>query len=267
MTEKTEQIRVEYYIDTNPESPSAYERYITGTQQTDFSKYRTVVLDSFSGALRSAKWAEQFLHNSSARGTAKLQWYGESADRLERIVAGHLKSLPCNVIVIAHVGSKQDNVRGSLHWGIDGYGRLSTSLPRDFGEVYYLDVVEDQDGRKRYVCQTEKDDKFFAKTHLGIRNNFTVDYGGAFGNLLGNCTKINLLTEDSFSIPLHILLYGDSGAGKSLFAASFPKPMLVLHWDGYDNAIPYLEQGKEVSALKDYGDGEGPDTTKYHLVY
>lgn len=42
---------------------------------------------------------------------------------------------------------------------------------------------------------------------------------------------------------LHVGLMGESGAGKSMCAATFPKPMLVLHADTYGKDEAYLERG------------------------
>lgn len=39
------------------------------------------------------------------------------------------------------------------------------------------------------------------------------------------------------------LIYGDSGAGKSTFAATFPKPALVLQTDPYAKGMPYRRKG------------------------
>lgn len=41
---------------------------------------------------------------------------------------------------------------------------------------------------------------------------------------------------------LHIIIYGDPGAGKSSFAATAPTPMLILCGDAYGKHTPYLRQ-------------------------
>lgn len=58
-------------------------------------------------------------------------------------------------------------------------------------------------------------------------------------------------------IPLHILLMGETGAGKDTFAATFPKPMLVWHLDGHGQDGPYLNnkligRAKQVGELQNY---------------
>lgn len=43
--------------------------------------------------------------------------------------------------------------------------------------------------------------------------------------------------------PIHVLDYGDPGAGKTYFAATFPKPMIVFQFDPYGKDTPYLKRG------------------------
>lgn len=42
---------------------------------------------------------------------------------------------------------------------------------------------------------------------------------------------------------IHVVTYGPPGSGKSTFAATFPKPMLVLAFDPLGKDAPYLERG------------------------
>ena len=44
--------------------------------------------------------------------------------------------------------------------------------------------------------------------------------------------------------PIHVLAFGDSGSGKSTFAATFPKPALILMFDMYGKEWPYLRRGE-----------------------
>lgn len=66
---------------------------------------------------------------------------------------------------------------------------------------------------------------------------------------------------------IHCLIYGDSGAGKTTFAASFPKPLLVHFWDGFGNDQPYLDLGAPTK-LKYYEDQRGiQHRTPYREVH
>jgi len=53
-------------------------------------------------------------------------------------------------------------------------------------------------------------------------------------------------------IPLHILLMGETGSGKDTFAATFPKPMLVWHLDGYGQEMPYMKKAQHVGEIQNY---------------
>lgn len=44
--------------------------------------------------------------------------------------------------------------------------------------------------------------------------------------------------------PIHLICYGDPGARKSTFAATFPKPLLVKHYDANGKEFPYRKWGR-----------------------
>jgi hypothetical protein len=52
--------------------------------------------------------------------------------------------------------------------------------------------------------------------------------------------------------PMHVMLYADTGVGKSSFARTFPKPMLVFHFDPHGKDWPYRKDEKG-NALPDGG--------------
>lgn len=64
------------------------------------------------------------------------------------------------------------------------------------------------------------------------------------------------MTEEAiYKPPVHALVVGDPGDGKSHFAATFQKPMLVCVFDGMGKDTPYLRRGKTTKHLieGDYG--------------
>ncbi|MCG7853677.1 MAG: ATP-binding protein [Methanosarcinaceae archaeon] len=67
-------------------------------------------------------------------------------------------------------------------------------------------------------------------------------------------------------MPIHAMIYGDSGVGKSTFASSFPKPMLVFCFDPHGKDIPYwrgvtapLQEYAIGNAVVKYRDCAAPD--------
>lgn len=48
--------------------------------------------------------------------------------------------------------------------------------------------------------------------------------------------------------PIHVIPYGDFGTGKSSFAATFPKPMLVFLFDAIGKDIPYQTSAHSVAS-------------------
>lgn len=52
--------------------------------------------------------------------------------------------------------------------------------------------------------------------------------------------------------PIHLLDYGDFGGGKSTFAETFPKPMLIWSFDAHGKDMPYF-RNCEVGELTDAG--------------
>lgn len=61
--------------------------------------------------------------------------------------------------------------------------------------------------------------------------------------------------------PIHCMVYGDSGGGKSEFASTLPKPLLVLQFDPPDKSGPYLRKGRPQAPAE----GEwGPTRNVWH---
>jgi hypothetical protein len=61
------------------------------------------------------------------------------------------------------------------------------------------------------------------------------------GSIVRAVKKENKFME---RLPLHVLCYGETGSGKSTFAATFPKPMVVFCFDPMGKHLPYVKAGK-----------------------
>jgi len=65
---------------------------------------------------------------------------------------------------------------------------------------------------------------------------------------------------------LHLLLEGESGVGKDTFAATWPKPMLVWHLDGYGQEMPYMKGAEQVGELASYQLGNSDIYIQYRDI-
>lgn len=51
---------------------------------------------------------------------------------------------------------------------------------------------------------------------------------------------------------IHVLVYADPGTGKSTFAATFPKPMLVWCFDSVGKDMPYWKGAQQIGDVQEY---------------
>lgn len=57
--------------------------------------------------------------------------------------------------------------------------------------------------------------------------------------------------------PLHVIVYGNAGNGKSTFAATFPKPLLVQMWDPLGKERAYTRMGPQIEVVEEPVDANG----------
>lgn len=66
--------------------------------------------------------------------------------------------------------------------------------------------------------------------------------------------------------PLHVLIYGDPGAGKSTFAATFPTPMVVKSFDPFGKEEPYRKYHKKKKGVEILSGGVDEWGTPYDQI-
>lgn len=64
--------------------------------------------------------------------------------------------------------------------------------------------------------------------------------------------------------PIHVITYGDAGNGKSTFAATFPKPILVQMFDPWGKELAYTRGGR-VELLEEVVDQKGNTIAVTHV--
>lgn len=223
-------IRLEYYHDVDPTRPEAYHRFTQRLVhlQDEYDSYVTFVVDSLTFMEFAARNHDQFRGTRSKHGEKA---YGAAKDAIERLCFGRLASVHAhNVVVIAHVDETRDDVHGSMIRNPAAPGKLSKRLPAGFSEMYRAYVKRDTNGARQYLLQTEADGNFNASTQIPAPDDCEPDY---------NALWLPGQAHDA----IHVIVYGDAGAKKSTFAATFPKPMLVFMWDPFGKDGPYLRRG------------------------
>ena len=159
-------------------------------------------------------------------------------------------SLPYNVGVSLHASREKDEVNETFVRNLSAPGRLSArqQLAAYWPEVYRAyakeQIVESISPEKDlyHFLQTRfgriEGEQWFAATQIKPPSLCWNSYDALWWE--GGTASPE---------PLHCLVYGDTGAGKSTFLASLPKPMFVLHFDGLYKDGPYLKYGID-SGLK-----------------
>ena len=130
-------------------------------QRAGTLKYKTVVLDSIS-AFSNAALKHILTTNPGIKGRETAQGrmpdkphYGILLREFDRLIPG-LLSLPCNILMCAHVDTYKDEATGTIIREPMMDGSFSQKLPQFFKEVWFLNV---DDKGKRWA-QTRADYKF-----------------------------------------------------------------------------------------------------------
>lgn len=241
-------IRIEYYHDASPEQPDAYERYTYRMANfgAEMAAWKTLVCDSMTFMELSARKREEKVLNPQtkfAKGTDTRQWFSGATDAMEEMAIMRYGSLPINVVLVCHVDERRNEVSGEILRGPYAPGRLSKRglLCAAYQEQYHSFCFRDDKGRRVYALQTRNDGVWSATTQIDAPEVAYPSFDGIFVSRPALRDK-----------PVHVMVYGDTGTGKSTFAATFAAAgnMLVHCFDPYGKEMPYLRLGKEVPEIK-----------------
>lgn len=185
LDQQIEQIEVEQLAPTLAESPinqltKIINERLIPQQRAGKMEFQTLVLDSittFSAATLAhiVKSNPGIKRNETKQGPQPgLQDYGILRREFQRLIPG-LLTLPCNVIMLAHISTEKDELTGQLmrHAMMDG--SFARELPIYFKEVHRLYV---KDGRR--VAQTQTDNLYNCRSqipglpaHLDVTDGYT----------------------------------------------------------------------------------------------
>ena len=243
-------IRIEYFLDFDPENPTAYEKfcYRMAVLQHEYGNWNTIVFDPVTFMeLAARKRHEKVLNpmQKFARGTDTRQHYSGATDDLEEMLAIRAPSLPMNVVILAHIDERRNEVSGEILRGPFAPGRLSkrSQLVAVTQETYHSYCYRDDGGKRQFALKTANDGVWQACSQIDAPDPCYPHYESLFQN-----------SPHLRGKPLHCLVYGDTGTGKSTFASTFHVVgnVLVFCFDGHGKDLPYHKGAKEVSELQKY---------------
>lgn len=130
-------------------------------QRAGEMKFKTLVLDSIS-AFSAATLAHIIKTNPGIKGVETAQGripaqthYGVLLREFKRLIPG-LLTLPCNVVMCAHLDTYKDETTGVIVRTASMDGSYSQRLPEAFKEVWFMHV----DDKGQRWAQTQADSKF-----------------------------------------------------------------------------------------------------------
>jgi hypothetical protein len=239
-------VRIEYYHNEDPDNPTAFPKFRSRMAwfQSEYGNWQTVVNDSVTFMELSARKHEEKIMNPAPAGVSKFvkgsgvdtrQWFAGSTDALEEMVVMRFAGLPMNVCICCHIDERRNEVSGEILRGAFAPGRLSKrgELMAAYQEQYHSFGFKMEDGGRGYAIHTQNDGMWSATTQIDADNPCYPHYESLWGNWKGGERP-----------PMHVMVYGDSGTGKSTFAQTFPKPMLVWFWDPFGKDLPYWKGWK-----------------------
>lgn len=147
-------------------------------QRAGKMEYKTIVLDSITTFSRAALNHIVKTNPGIKRVTSKqgvqpgMQDYGILRRVFAQLIPG-LLSLPCNVVMTAHIDAKKDDLTGEISRGAVMDGSFSQELPVYFKEVWVL-----QSDKGKRIAQTQSDYKYKCRSQIkGLPEKFDVTSG------------------------------------------------------------------------------------------
>jgi hypothetical protein len=224
--------RLVYFHDDDPYNPKAWSEYqffIRNVSQYH-SHFPTTVIDSASFMEAAVRKYDQYVLNPDVKDPRK--WYAASAMALEEAIWLHPISWPVNVVLTCHVETDKDEVHGTFVRtpsvrGKQLQGKIGAAYQEMYREFIHIDPAT---GVHQHVLQTRLDAMYTARTMIHAPTPCQADYNALWGGAA------------PWTV-LHCLVYGEPGSGKTTFAATWPKPLLILFFDPIGKDLPYLELG------------------------
>lgn len=238
---------VEHYAEPDPQHPVAHAQFERRLQRLreDVEPYATVVMDSLSSYQNCALNRQRYVLDPIRGGgqTTNRNWYNavtlDATMLMQRLAFIRRR----NIIVIAHSSEKTVGEFGDhVLRGVASYGQLGKQLPQSYSEVYRFEVARDDEDAVRIQMVTRSDEKWVAGSTIPAPNPCEPSYQA-------------LWPEGVKPRWINVLAYGPPHHAKSLFASTFPTPILVLAFDPPPKLWAYEALGETRKDLKwDFND-------------
>ncbi len=143
-----------------------------------YGKFATVVLDSMTSFGRAVL---RYVLKLAGRTEPQIQDWGAQINLMEEVVLAlrELRSMGTHIIVIAHDHADKDETDGRIMLRPNVTGKLASSLPMWFDEVWHFETKRDLKSKETlYFAQIRSGHNFHAKSRLDIAGNelFPVTY-------------------------------------------------------------------------------------------
>jgi hypothetical protein len=233
-------IEIWHLHDDEPTEPAAYARFLARMAQMRgdaIRQWATCVVDSVTSMdILARKWFQYKLNPSKVPlGLHDTRpWRAGSTDTLEENLYIRLGSWPVNVVTVAHINEDKDEVSGAFVRNPSAPGRLSKRLPAGYSELLHMYVTRDENGNRVHAVQTMNDGRMNATNSIGAPDPCWPTYEALWEGW----------PKATARPPIHAIVYGDSGVGKSTFATTWPCPMLVCMFDSVGKDMPYRRCGE-----------------------
>lgn len=235
-------VQVEYYIDSDPDNPTAFSKFRERLSilPQELRAWKTIVADPIVGMELAARKVEEKVLNPLPKGSTKFKnlkgtgidprmWYSGSTDALENVLCiSFISYTNTNVIAITHINERKNEVSGEIIRGPSAPGRLASrqEINAFYQEQYLAYTDRDADGNRVHLLKTRNDGTWAASSLIDAPDPLFPHYESMWEQWQSDTRPAT-----------KTLIYGSFGTGKSTFAQTFPKPMLVFSFDGKD--LPY----------------------------
>lgn len=225
-------IRIEYFHSHSVKRPDAYAKFMMRMSmlQGEYGTWKTVVGDSLTLIELAARKQEEMVLNPNAKDPRR--WFAGSTSALETMFIDRWAGLPMNVVLTAHVDKEAVLIDNEQVRNANARGRLGNQglINAAYQEQYFTHTVKDANGARIHQLMTVNDGYHQVSSQIDAPNPCYPHYESIWANWDATGKK---------RMNPHCLVYGDTGTGKSTFAATWPKPMLVLFFDPMGKDIPY----------------------------